>query len=124
MTGEGNSGGECGRKVALQLAVFCYRRVSSVGKDWGSERMTTAVTLCRISWCKTRDNSVDIATRLRAGRSGLQGAGNSSLHLRVQKGSGAHKTSYPMGTRGPFPGVKQPGSEADHTPSSNAEVKE
>jgi hypothetical protein len=31
-------------------------------------------------------------------------AGNSSFHHRVQNGSGAHTTSYPMGTRGSFPG--------------------
>jgi hypothetical protein len=30
------------------------------------------------------------------------GAGNFSLHHRVQNGSGAHPTSYPMGTRGLF----------------------
>jgi hypothetical protein len=34
------------------------------------------------------------------------GAGNFSLHLRVQKGSGAHPASYPMGTRSSFPGGK------------------
>jgi hypothetical protein len=32
------------------------------------------------------------------------GAGNFSLHSRVQKGSGAHPASYLMGTRGSFPG--------------------
>jgi hypothetical protein len=31
------------------------------------------------------------------------GAGNFSLHHRVQNGSGAHLASYPMGTRGSFP---------------------
>jgi hypothetical protein len=35
-----------------------------------------------------------------------------------------HPASYPMGTRGSFPGVKQPGREADHSPPSSAEVKE
>jgi hypothetical protein len=30
------------------------------------------------------------------------GAGNFSLHPRVQNGSGAHPASYPMGTRGSF----------------------
>jgi hypothetical protein len=30
-------------------------------------------------------------------------------HHRVQNGSGAHPASYPMGTRGSFPGVKRPG---------------
>jgi hypothetical protein len=34
------------------------------------------------------------------------GAGNFSLHHRVQNGSGAHTASYPMGTRGSFPGGK------------------
>jgi len=44
------------------------------------------------------------------------GAGNFSLHHRVQNGSGAHPASYPMG-------VKRPGREADHSPPSSAEVK-
>jgi hypothetical protein len=30
------------------------------------------------------------------------GAGNFSLHHRVQNGSGAHPVSYPMGTSGAF----------------------
>jgi hypothetical protein len=34
------------------------------------------------------------------------GAGNFSLHHRVQNGSGALPASYPMGTRGSFPGGK------------------
>jgi CO dehydrogenase/acetyl-CoA synthase delta subunit len=41
------------------------------------------------------------------------GAGNFSLHHRVQYGSGAHPASYQMGTRGSFPG-----GEADHSPPS------
>jgi hypothetical protein len=32
------------------------------------------------------------------------GAGNFFLHHSVQNGSGAHRASYPMGTRGSFPG--------------------
>jgi hypothetical protein len=51
------------------------------------------------------------------------GAGNFSLHHRVQNGSGAHPASYPMGTRGSFSGVKRPEREADHLPQSSAEVK-
>jgi hypothetical protein len=39
------------------------------------------------------------------------GAGNFSLHHRVQNGSGAHPASYPMGNRSSFPGGK-----ADHSP--------
>jgi hypothetical protein len=53
------------------------------------------------------------------------GAGNFSLHHRFQNGHGAHPASYPMGTKGAFSlGVKRPGSEADHSPPSSAEVKE
>jgi hypothetical protein len=33
----------------------------------------------------------------------LVGAGNFSLHHRVQNDSGAHPASYPMGTMGSFP---------------------
>jgi hypothetical protein len=36
--------------------------------------------------------------------------GNFSLHHRVQNGSGAHPASYPMCTRGFFPGSKAIGS--------------
>jgi len=38
----------------------------------------------------------------------------------VQNGSGAHPAPYPTGTMG----VKRPEREADHSPPSNAEVKE
>jgi hypothetical protein len=38
------------------------------------------------------------------------GAGNFSLHHRVQNGSGAHTASYPVGTRGCFPGGKAAGA--------------
>jgi hypothetical protein len=40
----------------------------------------------------------------------LVGAGNFSLHHRVQNGSGAHPASYPMDTRGSFSGVKAAGA--------------
>jgi hypothetical protein len=39
-----------------------------------------------------------------------RGAGNFSLHHRVQNGSGAHPASYPMGTRSSFPGGKAAGA--------------
>jgi hypothetical protein len=52
------------------------------------------------------------------------GAGNFSLHHRVKTGcSGAHRASYPMGTRVSLLGVRQPGRKADHSPPSSAEVK-
>jgi hypothetical protein len=38
------------------------------------------------------------------------GAGNFSLHHRVQNGSGAHPASYAMGARGFFPGGKAAGA--------------
>jgi hypothetical protein len=37
-------------------------------------------------------------------------AGNFSLHHRVQNGSGAHPASYPIGSRGSFPGGKAAGA--------------
>jgi hypothetical protein len=46
----------------------------------------------------------------------------SLLHV-VQTGSGVHTTSYPMGTGGFSPGAKRPGREADHSSSTNAEIK-
>jgi hypothetical protein len=42
----------------------------------------------------------------------LAGAANFSLHHRVQTGSGAHSASYPMGTRGFFPGGKVAGARS------------
>jgi hypothetical protein len=51
------------------------------------------------------------------------GAGNFSLHHRVQNGSGAHPASCSMDTEGYFPGSKAAGREAHHSPPSSAEVK-
>jgi hypothetical protein len=60
---------------------------------------------------KSRDSSVGIAlgygpddrdSRVRF----PAGAGNFSLHHRVQNGSGAHPASSPIGTRGSFLGGK------------------
>jgi len=51
------------------------------------------------------------------------GAGNFSLHCRVQTGFGAHRASIPMGTRGSFLGVRWAGREANHSPQSSSEVK-
>jgi hypothetical protein len=38
------------------------------------------------------------------------GAGNFSLHHRVQNDSAAHPATYPMGTRSSFPGGKAAGA--------------
>jgi hypothetical protein len=63
----------------------------------------------------TRDSSVGIALGYGLDDRGSRvrfsvGAGNFSLHHRVQNGSGAHPASYPMGTRGSFPGNKVTGA--------------
>jgi hypothetical protein len=77
---------------------------------------------------ESRDSSVGIAlgyglddrcSRIRF----PAGAGNFSLHHRVQNGSGAHPASYPARTRGFSLEVKRPGREADHSPRTSAEVK-
>jgi hypothetical protein len=60
---------------------------------------------------KSRDSSVGIALGYGLDDRGSRvrfpaGAGNISLHHRVQKGSAAQPTPYLMGTRGSFPGGK------------------
>jgi hypothetical protein len=64
---------------------------------------------------KIRDSSVGTALDYGLDDRGssvrfLAGAGNFSLHHRVQNGSGAHPASYPMGTRGSFLGGKATGA--------------
>jgi hypothetical protein len=66
------------------------------------------------------DSSVGIATGWTAGRAGARDF--QFLHS-VQTGSGAHPTSYSMGTGGSFLGGKAAGREADHSPPSSAQVK-
>jgi hypothetical protein len=51
------------------------------------------------------------------------GAGNSSLHHRVQNGSGIHPSPIQWVPGALSLGVKRPGREADHLPPSSAEVK-
>jgi hypothetical protein len=64
---------------------------------------------------KSRDSSFDIALGYGLDDRGSRvrfpaGAGNFSLHHRLQNGSGAHPASYPMGTGGSFPGSKAVGA--------------
>jgi hypothetical protein len=78
---------------------------------------------------QSRDSSVGIALAYRLDDRGSRvrfpaGAGNFYLHHRVQNGSGAYQASYPMGTRGSFPGVRREGGETDHLLPSSTEVKE
>jgi hypothetical protein len=63
---------------------------------------------------KSRDSSVGIALGYGLDDRGSRvrfpaEAGNFSLHHRIQTGCGAHPASYPMSTRGPFPGGKAAG---------------
>jgi hypothetical protein len=53
----------------------------------------------------------------------LAKSGKFSLYHRVQTASGAHPSSYLMGTKGLSPRVKRPPElEADHTPPRSADV--
>jgi hypothetical protein len=64
---------------------------------------------------KSRDSSVGIALGYGLDDRGSRirfpaGAGNFSLHHRVQNGSETHPASYPVGTRVSFPGGKAAGA--------------
>jgi hypothetical protein len=74
---------------------------------------TTKCTYCKQLYPadKSRDSSVVISLGYGLDDRGSrvrfpEGAGNFSLHHRVQNGSEAHPASYPMGTRCSFPGDK------------------
>jgi hypothetical protein len=64
---------------------------------------------------KSRDSSIGIALGYGLDDRGSRipfpaRAGNFSLHHRGQNGSEAHPASYPMGTKGSFPGDKAAGA--------------
>jgi hypothetical protein len=63
----------------------------------------------------SRDSSVSIALGYGLDDRGSRvqfpaGAGSFSLHYSAQNGSGAHPASYPVDTRGSFPGSKEAGT--------------
>jgi hypothetical protein len=77
---------------------------------------------------KSRDSSVGIALGYGLDDRGSRvrfpvGAGNFSLHHRVQNGSGTHPASIQWVPGTLSLGVKRPGREADHSPPSSAQVK-
>jgi hypothetical protein len=77
----------------------------------------------------SRDSSVGIALSYGLDYRGSRvrfpaGAGNFSLHHRVQNGSGAHTASYPMGTRVSFHEGKAAGAWSWPFTPSSAEVEE
>jgi hypothetical protein len=74
-----------------------------------------AVISFYVTHVESRYGTVSIALRYGLDDRGSRvqfptGAGNFSLHHRVQNGSGAHPASYPLGTRGSFPGGKSSGA--------------
>jgi hypothetical protein len=76
------------------------------------ENVHTVFSLLLMESC---DNSVGIALGYGLDNRGSRvrfpaGAGNFSLHHRVQTGSGAYPASYPLGTMGSFPGGKAVGA--------------
>ena len=65
-----------------------------------------------------RDSSVGIATRFGLDCPGIESQCGVRFSAPVQTGCGAHPASCTMGTAS-FPGVKRPGSGADHPPPSS-----
>jgi hypothetical protein len=78
---------------------------------------------------KSRDSSLGIALGYGLDDRGSRvrfpaGAGNFSLHHRLQNGSGAHPAPIQWVPGALSLGVKRPGPEADHSPPYSAGVKE
>jgi hypothetical protein len=69
----------------------------------------------QVAEVESHDSSVGIALSYGLDDRGSRvrfpaGAGNFSLHHRVQNGSGVHPASYPMDTKGSFPRGKTAGA--------------
>jgi hypothetical protein len=78
-----------------------------------------------IKCIKARVNSVSIVTVCGFdNRGSIPDKGtNFSLRPRVRTGSGAYAASIKWVPRCFFPGVKRPGCDVDHLPTTSAEVK-
>jgi hypothetical protein len=103
-----NSLNKCCLKQKSEHLIPQPRQLSSVLKNWDSERNEAVQIVSLMGWTT--------GVRLPAG------AGN-SLRRHVQTGSEAHQASYPMGTEVFSPGLNRPGHETDQSSSSNAQVK-
>jgi hypothetical protein len=93
--------------TSLKPSSFCVTLSVNRHKDY-----LFIVCMCQLK--KSRDSSVGITLGYGLDDCGSRvrfptGAGNFSLH-RIQNGSGAHPASYPIGTRGSFPGGKATGA--------------
>jgi hypothetical protein len=113
----------------IHTFIFKHRISQEIPKIGDCYKSFLEINFLNILILVSRDSSVGIALGYGLDDRGSRvrfptGAGNFSLHHHVQNGSGAHPASYPMGTGGSSLGVKRAGSEADHSPPSNAEVIE
>jgi hypothetical protein len=70
---------------------------------------------CSTQSHRSRDSAVGIVTGY--------GLDDKGVGVQVLVGSGAHPASYPKGTGGSFPGGKELGHEADHSPPASAQFK-
>jgi hypothetical protein len=98
----------------VEMYIYTFLILTLDGCKWPASRPSRFTPGVRASG-KSRDSSVGIV--LSCGLDDRDsrllfpaGAGNFSLHHRVQNGSGAHPTSYPMRTSGFFPGSKAAGT--------------
>jgi hypothetical protein len=92
---------------------LCLTYNSTMKTYWGCGGIAPRILNLGTRW--SRDISVGIALGYGLDDRGSRvrfpaEAGNFSLHHRVQNGSEAYPASYPMGTRGSFPGAKAAGA--------------
>jgi hypothetical protein len=104
-----NIGTRCRRMFSFTPRLF-YPRGKTPCTHW-IRGWVGKIPVC----AKSRDSSVGIVLGYGLDDRGSRvrfpaRAGNFSLHRRVQNVSGAHPASYPVGTRGSFPGDKAAGA--------------
>jgi hypothetical protein len=96
----------CGNKGVLAVLKINSQGTTSISNTVINETILVS---------KSRDGSVGTALGYGLDDRGSRvrspaGAGNFSLHHRVQNGSGAHQASYSVDTRDSFPGSKAAGA--------------
>jgi hypothetical protein len=106
-----------GLALVLKKVMDWYFNLRTGYLDWKFPYIFSTPTL---TW--SRNSAVSIATGFWLDNRGMgvlsPGRVNNSLLHVVQTGSGAYTASYPI-----YIGVKRPRREADHSPSTSAEVK-
>jgi hypothetical protein len=116
-----------GRRLRMRGAILSLRHTSPCRSMAKRNRHMSYILFN--SPTKSRDSSVVIALGYGLDNRGSRvrfpvGAGNFSLHHRVQSGSGAHPAPIQWVPGALSLGVKWPGNEADHSFPSSAEVKD